>query len=185
MLVALVFFMAIRHVFSVVAILQQLALAQHYSAMTIMYAIMVEGDGVSRVARSVWMRDRTTFFLENQLFGSYTSHLFRQHTRLLLETFEYLCGVLVPSLYRVDTNMRCAIPLKARVALSLCRLSSGNSLRGCTEIYGVHDSTASIIIREFCVAVEKHLKPLVSEKQTASTLKRIAAEFEELRSIPM
>ena len=59
MLVALVFFVAIRHVFSIVAILQQLALAQHYSAMTIMYAIMVEGDGVSRVAWSVWMQDRT------------------------------------------------------------------------------------------------------------------------------
>jgi hypothetical protein len=183
-LVCLVFFMAIRYVFSVVAILQQLALAQHYSAMTVMYAIMVEGDGVSRVARNVWMRDRTTFFLENQLFGSYTSHLFRQHTRLLPETFEYLCGVLAPSLYRVDTNMRCAIPLKARVALSLCRLCSGNSLRGCAEIYGVHESTASIIVREFCMAVEKHLKPLVIEKQTASTLRRIAGEFEELRGIP-
>lgn len=183
-LIALVFFMAVRHVFSMVVILQQLALAHHYSAMTIMYAIMAEGDGVSRVARSVWMRDRTTFFLENQLFGSYTLHLFRQHTRLLPETFKYLCGILAPLLYRVDTNMRCAIPLKARVALSLCRLCSGNSLRGCTEIYGVHESTTSIIVREFCVAVEKHLKPLVIEKQTASTLRRIAAEFEELRGIP-
>jgi hypothetical protein len=38
-LVALVFFMAIWHVMAVVAILQQLALYQHYGAMTMMFAI--------------------------------------------------------------------------------------------------------------------------------------------------
>ena len=46
-LVALVFFMAIRHVMAVVVILQQLALHQHYGAMTMMVAVMVEGSGAS------------------------------------------------------------------------------------------------------------------------------------------
>ena len=48
----------------------------------------------------------------------------------------------------------------------------------------IHESTASIIVREFCAAIEKHLKPLVIEKQSAATLKRIAPEFEELRGLP-
>jgi hypothetical protein len=34
------------------------------------------------------------------------------------------------------------------------------------------------------MAIERHLKPLVVEKQTATTLKRISANFEELRGIP-
>jgi hypothetical protein len=38
-LVALVFFMAIRHVMGVVAILQQLALHQYYGAMTMMFVV--------------------------------------------------------------------------------------------------------------------------------------------------
>jgi hypothetical membrane protein len=42
-LVALVFFMAIRHVMAIVVILQQLALHQHYGAMTMMVAVMVGG----------------------------------------------------------------------------------------------------------------------------------------------
>jgi hypothetical protein len=183
-LVALVFFMAIRHVMAVVAILQQLALHQHYGAMTMMFAVMVGESGASRGPRSIWMCDRRTNFMENQLFGSYTVHLFRQHTRLLPKIFEYLCGILASSLSRSNTNMRLAIPLQTRVALSLNRLCTGNSLRGCAEIYGIHESSASIIVREFCMAIERYLKPLVIEKQTATTLKRISAKFEELRGIP-
>jgi hypothetical protein len=38
-LVALVFFMAIWHIMAVVAILQQLALHQHYGAMTMMFVV--------------------------------------------------------------------------------------------------------------------------------------------------
>jgi len=37
---------------------------------------------------------------------------------------------------------------------------------------------------EFCAVVEKHLKPLVIVKQSTSTLKRIAAKFEEVRKLP-
>jgi hypothetical protein len=183
-LVALVFFMAIRHVMAVVVILQQLALHQHYGAMTMMVAVMVEGSGARRGARSVWMVDRRTNFMERQLLGSYSTYAFKQHTRLLPETFEYLCGVLAPSLIRSDSHMRLAIPVRTRVALSLNRLCSGNSLRGCAETYGIHESTASIIVREFCIAIDKHLKPLVIEKQSAATLRRMAAEFEALKGIP-
>jgi hypothetical protein len=70
------------------------------------------------------------------------------------------------------------------IVFSLNRLSSGNSLRGCAETYGIHESIASIIVREFCAAIEKHLKPIVIEKQSKVTLNRIAAEFEELRRLP-
>ena len=183
-LVALVFFMAVRHVMAVVAILQKLALHQHYVAMAMVFAMMVAESGASRRTRSIWMYDRSTLFADRLLFGCYSVKLFKQHTRLLPETFDYLCGVLSPSLSRKDTKFRASIPLRNWVALSLNRLSSGNSLRGCAETYGIHESTASIIVRDFCAAIEKHLKPLVIEKQSRATLSRIAAEFEELRGLP-
>jgi hypothetical protein len=80
--------------------------------------------------------------------------------------------------------MRLAIPIRTRVALSLNRLCSGNSLRVSAETYGIHESIASIIVRKFCTAIDKHLKSLVIEKQSASTLRRMAAEFEVLKGIP-
>ena len=183
-LVALVFFMAMRHVMAVVAILQQLALHQHYGAMAMVFVVMVGESGASRRTQSIWMYDRSTPFADRQLFGCYLVKLFKQHTRLLLETFDYLCGILSLSLSCLDTKYRASIPLRNQVTLSLNRLSSDNSLRGCAKTYGIHESTPSIIVREFCAAIKKHLKPLVIEKQFKTTLSRIAAEFEELRGLP-
>ena len=57
-------------------------------------------------------------------------------------------------------------------------------MSGCGEIYGIAKSTVSIIVREFYAAVEKHLKPLVIEKQNASSMQRISSEFEALKGIP-
>jgi hypothetical protein len=76
------------------------------------------------------MVNRRTNFMERQLLGRYSTYAFKQHTRLLPETFEYLCGILTPSLIRADAHMRLVILVRTRVALSLNSLCSGNSLRG-------------------------------------------------------
>ena len=176
--------MAIRHVMAVVAILQQLALHQHYTVMAMVFVVMVGESDASQRTWSIWMYDRSTPFADRHLFGCYLVKLFKQHTRLFPQTFDYLCGILFQSLSRLDTKYRASIPLRNRVALSLNRLSSGNSLCGCAKTYGIHESIASIIVREFCATIEKHLKPLVIEKQSKTTLSRIVAEFEELRGLP-
>ena len=51
------------------------------------------------------------------------------------------------------------------------------------EVYGISRSSTSIIFREFCVAIKKHLKPLVIRKQTKTSLRAMAAEFEKLHGI--
>jgi hypothetical protein len=93
-LVALVFFMAVRYVMAVVAILQKNVLYEHYPAMTMIFATMVADSSTSRRAQSIWMYDRSIIFANILLFGCYSVNLFKQHTRLLPETFDYMCGVL-------------------------------------------------------------------------------------------
>jgi hypothetical protein len=51
-LVAIVFFMAIRHVMAVVGILQQLALHQHYGAMTMMLVVTPKLDSIEHELNS-------------------------------------------------------------------------------------------------------------------------------------
>jgi hypothetical protein len=51
-LVAIVFFMAIRHVMAVVAILQQLALHQHYGAMMMMFVVIPKLDSIEHELNS-------------------------------------------------------------------------------------------------------------------------------------
>ena len=44
--------------------------------------------------------------MDRQLFGCYLVKLFKQHMRLLPETFDYLCGILSPSLSCLYTKYR-------------------------------------------------------------------------------
>jgi len=120
---------------AVVVNLQKIALHEHYAAMTMVFATMVVESNTSRRTRNIWMYDRSIVFTDRLLFGYYSVKLFKQHTRLLPETFDYLCGVLSPSLSRKDTNFRASIPSRNKIALSFNRLSRGNSSRGCAETW--------------------------------------------------
>jgi hypothetical protein len=72
--------MAIRHVFTVVVALQQVAIHQHNSAMMMMGTLILGGDAPR--LQSIWMIERNRSFTFKQLLGSYIPSLFRQHTRL-------------------------------------------------------------------------------------------------------
>jgi hypothetical protein len=74
--------------------------------------------------------------------------------------------------------------MKVIVTMILTKLGSGNSLQICGEVYGIAESMASIILREFCVANRKHLKPLVIPKLTKNKIKEITTCFECLYKIP-
>jgi hypothetical protein len=65
------------------------------------------------------MYDQSIIFADKLLFGCYSVKLFKQHTRLLLEFFYYLCGVLSPSLSRENTNFRAFIPLRNQIVFHL------------------------------------------------------------------
>ncbi len=80
--------------------------------------------------------------------------------------------------------MRKNILVKARISMALARLGSENSLQMCGEVNGIVKDMASIILREFCVAIRKHLKPLVIPKLTRNKIKEITTGFECLHGIP-
>ena len=54
---ALVFFMVVRHVMAVVAILQQLALHQYCGVMAMVFVVMIGESSASRRTQSIWMYD--------------------------------------------------------------------------------------------------------------------------------
>jgi hypothetical protein len=90
--------------------------------MTMVFATMVAESSTSRRIRSIWMYDRSIAFADRLLFGCNLVKLFKQHTRLLPQTFDYLCGVLFPLLSRKDTNFRASIPIRNRIVFSLIDL---------------------------------------------------------------
>ena len=57
--------------------------------------------------------------------------------------------------------MRNTISLETRIAISLSRLGTGNEQLLIGDVYGVAESTVSVIVREFCKAVRQHLQQIL------------------------
>ena len=76
------------------------------------------------------------------------------------------------------------MPVQERIAMSLHRLGSGDGLQTIGDLYGVHKSTLSIIVREFCRAVRKYLQPVFVQTPSESQFRVLASKFEQLHGIP-
>jgi hypothetical protein len=110
--------------------------------------------------------------MKNQLLQSYFEKMFQQRTRLGYDTFYSLIKVVGPSLERKNTQVRESILVRTKITMALTQLSSENSLQMCGEVYGIVKNTTSIIMREFCSTIRKHLKPLVTPKLTRDNIKK-------------
>jgi len=55
--------------------------------------------------------------------------------------------------------------------MTFLRLGDENSLQMCKEVYDIVKCMATIIVREFCVAIKNHLKPLVIHKLIKNKIK--------------
>ena len=80
--------------------------------------------------------------------------------------------------------MRNAISVETRIAISLSRLGTGNGQLLIGDLYGVAESTVSIIVREFCKAVRQHLQRILVQMPSESQFRVLAKEFEALHGIP-
>ena len=72
--------------------------------------------------------------------------MFKQRTRVCHNTFKFFYEMLgTMYLQRKNTHMRDTISIENRIAMSLQRLGTINTLYTIEEVYGVADSTISEI----------------------------------------
>ena len=109
---------------------------------------------------------------------------FRKPTRIKYYTFRFLCEKLGPYLKIEETRFRLIIPMQERVAMSLHRLHNGNELQSIRDLYEVHKSTLSKMMREFCRVVRKHLQHVFVQTLDESHFRILATRFEQLHDIP-
>lgn len=67
---------------------QQFASGYQYGAMMMMFVMIIEGD---EPHHRIWINERACCLMERQLLGSYLNRMFKQQTRLSMETITYLC----------------------------------------------------------------------------------------------
>jgi hypothetical protein len=132
--------------------------------------------------RRIWRIERMTMFADVALLHAHLEREFTRRVRVKPLTFDWICKMVAPFLARSRLG---SISLQNRVAISLARLGTGNYLTMCGDLYGMSEGTASIVVREFCEVIEKHLKPRLLPRLRSECLPAIARKFEELHGIPM
>jgi len=75
--------------------------------------------------------------------------------------FKLLLQLIGPSIKKQDTNMREAIPISMRLAVTLHFLATGDSYHTLMYIFRISLPAISTIIQEVCQAVIKSLKGYV------------------------
>ena len=80
--------------------------------------------------------------------------------------------------------MRETISVESRIAMSLQRLRTENTLCTVGEVYGVAESTITNIVRIFCKLVRVHLQGTFVQFPNPARFRVLAKEFEALHGIP-
>ena len=140
-----------------------------------------------RHPRRLWAHDRGLHkpgFFDQNLLGLFNAREFKARMRMDVLTFEYLCTTLARDLQRRDTSMRLAIPVQVKVAMSISRLATRNSMHVIADLYRIGLSSSQLVVSQFCGAIKKNLLRKFINWPSLSTMHRYAQEFQDLQQIP-
>ena len=145
-----------------------------------------------RAPRSVWTRQ---WLLERPLYGQYEKLLtqlaaqdiasFKNFLRVSPEMFHQLVVRLTPYLQKQDTNMRKALPVGLRVAVTLRYLATGDSYKSLQYGFRVANNTICNFIPETCEAIIREFgDEFLKCPQTAAEWKKVAKGYQTRWNFP-
>ena len=181
-LVLLSICMVMKYVIVGIFALQKVAIFEHNVQMMMIAVFLMEKHPASS-QRTYWQWQHYGGFLDCTLLESGSEEVFRKQCWVNLSTFKYLCNLLGPVLEKKNTHLRDNILVEYRVAITLYRLGSGNTLIMIIDLFGLGENTPSIIVRECCETIRILLTRLVLKRPTLIWMKKIATEFEALHGI--
>ena len=108
------------------------------------------------MGRRYWMVQYDQDWFQNMWNNRYEDiydELWVREFRLKPETFEYVITLVRENMFKRNTRFRNAICIEKRIALAIWRLSTGNSYRSVSKVFGVGISTACTIGNNFCTEI--------------------------------
>ena len=99
-------------------------------------------------------------------------------------TFVYVCDELRSAIEKTDTEMRKAIPVEQRVALTLWYLATNTDYRTIGHLFGVSKATVCMVTKEVCAAIVKVLLPTYIRVPAGDELKKVVEGFKDGLGFP-
>ncbi|XP_069587439.1 uncharacterized protein [Ranitomeya imitator] len=112
-------------------------------------------------------------------------HDFRNYLRMSEDSFNVLLAAVEPYIRRQNTQMRAAVPVDERLAVTLRFLATGRSMQDLHYSAAISRSLLSVIIPETCKAIVSVLhRSYMPFPQTPDDWKEISRGFEEQWQFP-
>ena len=109
---------------------------------------------------------RSVKWWECVVLGTFTDRDWMENVRVSRSTFYILCEQLTPYIRRRDTQLRCAICVEHRVAITLWCLATCGEYRTIAHLFGVARCTVCVIVHDTCkVIVDVLLKKYIQFPQ--------------------
>ena len=133
------------------------------------YVSQVLQNPKTRRPRRYWMIN-----YEQRLFEKMTARkdepifqeLWKNEFRMLPSTSDFIVNLVEADMRKEDTYFRKTISIQKRVACALWRLSTENSYRVVSKVFGVGRSTISQIVKEFCKVLRKKSSRFIKFPET-------------------
>ena len=127
--------------------------------------------------RSLWTKERSSYWWDHIVNRTFSTRDWLESFRMSQATFVYVCDQLRSAVEKSNTEMRNAIPVEQRVALTLWYLATNTDYRTIGHLFGVSKATV-------CAAIVKVLLPRYIRVPAGDELKKVVEGFKDGLGFP-
>ncbi|VEN55083.1 unnamed protein product [Callosobruchus maculatus] len=137
-----------------------------------------------RKPRKQWIRKLYRYRNESRLLNEMDYLHIKNFTRMTAEDFEILVNLVGPLVMKKDTNLRKAISVQDRLALTLRFLASGDSFTSLQYLFKISKQSISVIVGETSRALTTTLLGHIKIPSNAEQWLRVSKQFFEHWQFP-
>nr|CAI5831885.1 unnamed protein product [Callosobruchus analis] len=137
-----------------------------------------------RIPRKQWIRKLYRYRNESHLLNEMDYLHMQNFTRVTAEHFEILVNLVGPLVMKKDTNLRKAISVQDRLALTLRFLASGDSFTSPQYLFKISKQSISVIVGETSRALASTLMGHIKIPSNAGQWLQVSKQFFEHWQFP-
>ena len=154
---------------------------QSRQKMLLLFLVLSSLVASKNVERSIWMKRRSSHFWDYIVNRTFSERDWYENFRLSKATFGYLCQKLRPIIERKDTQLRRAIGVELRVAVTLWCLATSTDYRTLGHLFGI---SVCLIVQEVCRAIVNSLTKDYIKLPNGNELRAMITHFKENFGFP-